>query len=93
MLKVGGWGKEAKQLHNFYSMKEFKCPDDKLDIKVGDQISLSEKHMKGFCKVTKDEAKNHPEYMSDSGEMKWDLEINKLITFNVGYGASNFLGN
>ena len=90
MLKVGGWGKEAKQLHNFYSMKEFKCPDDKLDIKVGDEISLSEKHMKGFCKVTEDEAKNHPEYMSDSGEMKWDLEINKLITFNVGYGASKF---
>ena len=90
MLKVGGWGKDKKQIHNFYSMKDFKCPEDKLDIKVGEEITLSEKHMKGFCKVTKDEAQKHPEYMSDSGEMKWDLEINKLITFNVGYGASAF---
>ena len=90
MLKVGGWGKEAKQIHNFYSMKEFKCPDDKLDIKIGDKISLTEKHMKGFCKVTEEEAKNHPEYMSNAGEMKWDLDIDKQITFNVGYGASSF---
>ena len=28
--------------------------------------------------------------MSDFGEMKWDLEINKQISFNVGYGANNF---
>ena len=90
MLKVGGWGKEPKQIHNFYSMKEFKCPDDKLDIKVGDKISLTEKHMTGFCKVTEEEAKNHPEYMSSAGEMKWDLDIDKQITFNVGYGASSF---
>ena len=48
MMIVGAWGKEPKQLHNFYSMKQFKCPDDKLDIKVGDKISLSEKHMKVF---------------------------------------------
>ena len=53
MMKVGAWGKEPKQLHNFYSMKQFKCPDDKLDIKVGDKISFLEKYMKGFCKVNR----------------------------------------
>ena len=90
MMKVGGWGKNKKQIHNFYSMKDFKCPEDKLDIKVGQEITLTEKHMKGFCKLTKEEAKKHHEYMSDSGEMKWDIEINKLITFNVGFGASSF---
>ena len=93
MMKVGAWGKEPKQLHNFYSMKQFKCPDDKLDIKVGDKISLSEKHMKVFCKVTEEEAKSHPEYMSNAGEMKWDIEIDKQITFNVDYGASIFFEN
>ena len=30
MLKVGGWGKDPKQLHNFYSMKDFKYSEDKL---------------------------------------------------------------
>ena len=53
MLKVGGYGKEPKQIHNFYSMKEFKCPDDKLDIKVR-EISLLETYIKGFCKVTEE---------------------------------------
>ena len=89
MMKVGAWGEQRKQIHNFYSMKEFKCPDNKLDVKVGNNISLSENHMTGFCKVTEEEAKSHPEYMSDAGEMKWDLEINKQIPFNVGYGANS----
>ena len=67
MLKVGGWGKDPKQLHNFYSMKDFKYSEDKLDIKVGDKISLNETHMTGFCKVSKEEKELHPEYMSDAG--------------------------
>ena len=90
MLKVGGWGNDAKQIHNFYSMKEIYLPYDKLDLRVGKDISLTEKHMKGFVKMTEEEKNAHPEYMTDAGEMKWDIDINKLITFNVGYGASSF---
>ena len=89
MLKVGAYGKDPKQIHNFYSMKDFECPDDRLDIKIG-EYSLTETHMTGYCKVTEDEARDHPEYMSDAGEMKWDLDIDKQITFNVGYGANSF---
>ena len=87
MMKVGTWGKNPKQIHNFYSMKQFQCPDDKLDIRVGD-CALTETHMKGSCTVTEEDAKNHPEYMSDAGDMRWDLDIDKQITFNVGYGAN-----
>ncbi|MCF0105493.1 MAG: hypothetical protein HUJ53_01895 [Holdemanella sp.] len=29
--------------------------------------------------------------MSDSGCMQWDLSVNKLIPFNVGYGASDIM--
>ena len=61
MMKVGTWGKNAKQIHNFYSMKDFQCPDNELDIRVGD-CSLSETHMSGSCTVTPEDAKNHPEY-------------------------------
>lgn len=89
MIKVGAWGKDAKQVHNFYSMKDFHCPDNKLDIKVG-ECTLTETHTKGFCKVTEQEARDHPEYMCDAGDFKWDLEIDKQITFNVGYGANKF---
>src|SRR5699024_3648928 len=49
---------------------------------------LTETHMKGFCKVSKREVEEHPEYMCDAGEMSWDIQINKKIAFHVGYGAS-----
>ena len=87
MMKVGTWGENPRQIHNFYSMKDFNCPDDKLDIQVG-PCTLTETHMSGECKLTEEEVNNHPEYMCDAGEMSWDLDIDKQITFNVGYGAN-----
>ncbi len=87
MMKVGAWGKDKKQVHIFYSMKDFHCPDNELNITVG-PCSLTETHMKGVCKVTEQEARDHPEYMCDAGDFKWDIEIDKQISFNVGYGAN-----
>jgi hypothetical protein len=90
MIKAGYWGKNAKQVHSFYPINEFSCPENELNIKVGDCI-LTEKMMRGHVCVTKEEAKFHPEYMCDSGELVWDLKINKKIAYNVGYGASKFM--
>ena len=88
MIKAGAYGDEPKQIHNFYSMKYFDCPDDELKIQVGD-CSLTETHMSGFSRVSEEDAVNHPEYMSDAGDMMWDLDIDKQIAFNVGYGANS----
>lgn len=87
LIKVGTWGKDAKQIHNFYPIKDFSYSDIMLKIKIG-ECTLSESHMKGKCCVTELEAKEHPEYMCDAGNMSWDIKINKKIAFNVGYGAS-----
>jgi hypothetical protein len=88
MLKVGAWGENKKQLHNFYPISEFQCDEDKLNIKVGNN-ELTESHMKGKVEVTSEQAKN-PGYMCDAGSFAFDLKIDKQITFNVGYGASKF---
>ena len=45
--------------------------------------------MSGFSRVSEEEAQDHPEYMCDAGDMMWDLDIDKKITFNVGYGANS----
>ena len=90
LIKVGTWGDGACQIHNFYPISQFSCPDNRLDIKIGD-CALTEKHMKGFCKITKEEALEHPEYMCDAGDMSRDIHIDKKITYNVGYGASKLL--
>lgn len=90
LIKVGSWGKDAKQIHNFYPISAFSCPQNALDVKIGD-CTLTEKHMKGNCNVSVEEADSHPEYMCEAGRMSWDLSINKKIAYNVGYGASKIL--
>ena len=35
-----------------------------------------------------EEAAAHPEWMCESGELSWNLTLDKQIAFNVGYGAS-----
>lgn len=89
LIKVGAWGENAKQIHNFYPIDAFSCPSDRLDVKVGNCV-LTETHMKGQCHVSSEDAKQHPEWMCDSGEMTWNIQINKKIAYHVGYGASKF---
>ncbi len=89
LIKAGYWGKESGQIHNFYGIRDFRCGKGDLDLSIS-HCTLTEKRMKGSCSLTEEEAKNHPEYMSDWGSMGWDLGIDKKIAFHVGYGASPF---
>ena len=88
MVKAGAWGEDAAQLHRFFGWKG-------IDVDYGvpfsvqaDDCFLSEDHTEGHIRITEEEAAAHPEWMCRSGEMQWDLRINKQIAFNVGYGAS-----
>jgi len=90
LIKAGCWGKDAKQIHNFYPISDFSCPKDKLQVKIKDCI-LTETYMEGSCHISKDEAELHPEYMCDAGSMSWNLTIHKKIAYHVGYGASKLL--
>lgn len=89
MIKCGAWTKNYKvQLHRFISLKDVDIEFDKekgYSIKADDCFA-SETKLIGHVKVTKEESKN-PGYMCDSGEMSFDLSLEKKITFNVGYGA------
>ena len=89
MIKVGTWGEDPRQIHNFYPIADFKATKAPLTIQIG-PCSLSEEHMKGYCKVSENDSLLHPEYMCNGGEMSWDLKIKKKIPFHVGYGASEF---
>lgn len=46
--------------------------------------------MTGRIIVTPEQAAAHPEWMSDAGDMAWDIHIQKQIAYHVGYGASKF---
>lgn len=87
MINVGAWGKNKKQLHNFYPWQMAKLKKKELYLEVNDCL-LTENHIKGSVKVLEEDNRNHQEWMSDSGSMEWDLKVDKLISYNVGYGAS-----
>lgn len=87
MVKVGCWGKGARQLHRFFGWNKINV-DFNVPFKIeADDCYLDETRTYGSVKVSKEEALTHPEYMSSYGEISWDLKINKKIAFNVGYGA------
>lgn len=90
MINGGWWGRDKGQLHNFYPWKDISIEYNKpLNLKVNDCI-LTETYMKGSIYVDKEDNKIHEEWMSDYGSLVWDIKINKIIPYNVGYGASKF---
>lgn len=88
LIKCGTWGKQARQIHEFYPIKSFSHAAEPLSIRIGEHM-LSDTALKGECHLTEEEAQRHPEYMSDSGHMTWDLVIDKKMSYAVGYGASS----
>lgn len=87
MIKAGKWGKGKAQINNFWGINDFKASRRILDVKIGDNI-VGEKELTGRVSLSKEELDTHPEYMSDSGEMSWDLKAEKELSYSVGYGAS-----
>ncbi len=88
MIKAGCWGENARQLHRFFGWTQVKIKEDApFQINAGDCF-LSESRTLGMVEVTAEDAAAHPEWMCDAGKMVWDLNIEKNLAFNVGYGAS-----
>ena len=88
MIKAGCWGKDARQIHNFYGMKQVDiAPGKALSVRMG-QNGVTETSMSGSCQVSAAEAAANPDWMSDTGTMRWQLGIDKTIHYSVGAGAS-----
>ena len=87
MVNVGTWGKNKKQLHRFFGWKS-------VSVEMGVPFSvraedcfLCETETAGSVSVSAEDAAAHSEWMSDAGEIRWNLKIEKVIPFHVGYGA------
>lgn len=94
MLKVGTWGDDKVQLHNYYNISDFYASPKELKCKIGPN-KLSENKLSGEVRVSEQDKLSFPERMSDSGTMAWNLTVEKKVQFDVGYGSSklfNLLG-
>jgi len=90
MVKGGSWGKNKGQLHRFYAWKDVDVHYAAPYSAKGDGFYACDTKLVGDIKISEEDAKNHPEWMCDAGEMSWDLKVKKIIPFNVGYGAGKF---
>jgi len=86
-VKAGAWGEDAAQLHRFFGWKNVKMKANRSFFLTAEDCYLSETQTWGHVSVTEEEAEAHPEYMCQSGEMAWELHIDKQVPFHVGYGA------
>jgi hypothetical protein len=86
MLKVGCWGEDARQVHDYFGWDEIEIGSGELGVRLG-QNRLSETQMSGAVAVKSEAALAHPERASDAGALRWNLSIDKQIGFSVGWGA------
>ena len=90
MIKAGAWGKKKCQLHAFFGIDSFKASRKKFECHIGENYA-DESFLKGSISISKETATQHPEQMTDSGTMQWDLNVIKEVSFDVGYGTSQVL--
>ncbi len=88
MVKAGCWGEGKMQLHRFFSLKDVRIHAIAPYEVEAEDCYATENALRGSIHITKEETDAHPEWMCDFGDMEWNLEIDKQIAFNVGYGAS-----
>ena len=87
MVKAGTWGEPHFQLHRFFSWKDVEVHmNAPYSVKAHD-CYCDDFETRGKIEISENDAKNHPEWMCESGSMEWDLKIDKQVAVNVGYGA------
>ena len=90
MVNVGHWGSTKAQIHRFFPWQDVQVDFGVPFCVEADDCLCTETHIKGSVSVSSSDVCAHSEWMSDAGQMSWDISVNKKVAYNVGYGASSF---
>lgn len=88
MVKAGCWGSNKVQLHRFFAWKDVNLHGKAPYSVSADDCFASDTKLLGSINISEQDAASHPEWMCDAGSMSWNLELDKQVAFNVGFGAS-----
>ncbi|HAO29845.1 MAG TPA: hypothetical protein DCQ43_00705 [Treponema sp.] len=88
MVKAGCWGEKKVQLHRFFAWKDVNLHGKAPYSVSADDCFASDTKLLGSINISEQDAASHPEWMCDAGSMSWNLELDKQVAFNVGFGAS-----
>lgn len=91
MVKAGAWGEGASQLHRFFGWNSVNVKKEAPYEISADDCLCSDTQTCGSINISPEEAETHPEWMCSHGSMSWKLTMDKIIAFNVGYGAGKAL--
>lgn len=86
-IVAGTWGEGKVQIHNYYGIDELQASTSEMNVRIGNHVA-TENHIAGAVHVSAEEVISHPEWMSDAGDMSWDLEVRKDLSYSVGFAAS-----
>lgn len=99
MIKAGVFpgenGEDGRQLHAFYPVSALKTTANPLVMEVKDSQETacfySEDRIFGAVEVTPEEAR-HRSFMTDAGQMEWDVTIRKAVSCHTGIWGSRLAG-
>ena len=89
MVKCGTWGSDARQIHRFYGINKVKVHMGVPFSVYAEDCYLDNNNLRLKVDVKEEDVKLHPEWMCQAGSITMDLKAEKVITYNVGYGASS----
>lgn len=78
MVKAGWWGQDAHQIHKFISWNDTEFCNEKNFCIFAEDCFYSVDKIYGHVCMTQNDCTINPHYMSESGEMKWNLRLNLL---------------
>ncbi len=87
-VRVGTLGSEAKQLCEYYPVKNIKSAPYIFDIEAGN-CSFSEHNLMGLIELDADEIQKHPEYFCGAGVIRWDLKYETVCGFPSGFSGKD----
>ena len=88
-LSAGTWGSGAVQIHNYFGVRTFKASEDVMNVAISSVHTANETYLRGSVSVSPEEAAAHPEWMSDAGDLSWDLKVDKELRYSMGVATSD----
>lgn len=83
-LRIGMLGNNSKQLCYYIPVKQVEFKNKPFEI-LFDNKSISDTRSYGFLSVSEEEVTAHPEFLCDSGYVKWDISYEPLECLVDGY--------
>lgn len=83
-IRIGMLGKKSKQLCYYFPVKQVQCKNKPFELNIENKF-ITENGTSGFLSISEEDKTAHPEYLCDSGYVKWDITYDPVKWGDEGY--------